>query len=175
MRRSRWLAAAAAGTVGVGAALGAGACGGGDEVPATITTNLPGGVSVASTPSTAAPAPAPAPTTPPTASTPTGETAPGGGGDEQGTRVPATFLLRGSKLTPPSVTIPAFLATEVTINSADPKPHTVMIKVGKGYSLSVPAKGNNTVRVPGQKSGRFPVLVDGKAGGTITWGGEPGP
>ena len=47
--------------------------------------------------------------------------------------------------------------------------------MGKGYTFSVPPRGNGTVKVPGQKNGKFQVLVDGKPGGTMTWGGEPGP
>jgi hypothetical protein len=41
--------------------------------------------------------------------------------------------------------------------------------------VQVPPKGSGTVNVPGQKTGRFPVLVDGRSAGALVWGGEPGP
>ena len=36
-------------------------------------------------------------------------------------------------------------------------------------------RGSGTTRVPGQKAGKFQVLVDGKPAGSLTWGSEPGP
>ena len=173
--------------MGVGAALGVSACGGGDEIPPTITTNVGAATpSTATTSSTAgtgsaASAPATASTGASTAapaapgSTTTGESQPGGGGDEQGTRVPAAFRLHGGKLQPNRVSVPAFLAAEVTVASRDARPHAVRVQVGKGYSLQVPPHGTASARVPGQKAGRFAVLVDGRAAGFLVWGGEPGP
>ena len=89
--------------------------------------------------------------------------------------MPAIFSLKAGKLTPSNVSVPAFLAAEVTVTSTDPSPHTVVVKVGKGYTFSVAPRGSGTVKVPGQKNGKYQVLVDGKPGGTLTWGGEPGP
>ena len=175
------LAALAAAVAGAGAALGVAACGGGDEIPSTITTDLPGAVATATTRSTGS---APATTPPPrattaaatgTGTTATGESGPGGAGDEQGTRVPAVYMLKGGGLSPKTVSVPAFLAAEVTVSSTDRSAHTVTVKVGKGYPLAVPPKGSATVRVPGQKAGRYQVLLDGKPVATLAWGGEPGP
>jgi hypothetical protein len=73
------------------------------------------------------------------------------------------------------VSVPAFLAAEVTVNSADARAHTVTVKVGKGFPIAVPPKGSGTIRIPGQKAGRYQVLVDGKPAATLAWGGEPGP
>jgi hypothetical protein len=184
LRAPRWLAAAAAGGVGVAGALGAGACAGQDEIPPTITTNVGAAPSRAGTASTASTAPAPsAPATGSTAATATGapgatatgKIQPGGAGDEEGTRVPASFQLRGGRLLPRTVSVPAFLAAEVTVASSDARPHAVQVKVGKGYALQVPAHGTASARVPGQKTGRVPVLVDGRAAAFLVWGGEPGP
>jgi hypothetical protein len=173
--------------VGVGAALAVSACGGGDEIPPTITTNVgaatpsaattsstAGTGSVTTSPATGSTAASTATPAPPGATT-TGESQPGGGGDEQGTRVPAAFQLRGGKLQPNRVSVPAFLAAEVTVASRDARPHAVQVKVGKGYSLQVPPHGAASTRVPGQKAGRFAVLVDGRAAAFLVWGGEPGP
>jgi hypothetical protein len=171
----------------VGAALGVAACGSGGKVPATITTNLPGPITQASAPSTASTASsttasattasthAPAPTgTTSTGVTTTGSTGSGAGASE-GTRVPAIFALRAGRLTPPTVSVPAFLAVEVTVTTTDASAHTALVKAGKGYTIHIPPRGSGTVKVPGQKAGRVQVLVDGKPRGVIAWGGEPGP
>jgi cytoskeletal protein RodZ len=175
------VAALAAALAGVGAALGVAACGGDDEIPPTITTNLPGAVATATTSSTgstlattpSAPASTAAATS--TGTTANGESGPGGAGDEQGTRVPAVYTLKGGALAPKTVNVPAFLAAEVTVSSTDSRAHTVTVKVGKGYPLAVPPRGSESVRVPGQKGGRHEVLLDGKPAATLAWGGEPGP
>jgi hypothetical protein len=166
----------AAAAIGVGAAVGAAACGGSDEVPSTITTNLAGPVTTAASTST------PAGTTQAsTAQTPTsGSTTATGAttsttATTQSTRVPAVFTLKGGALSPKTVSVPAFLAAEVTVTSADARAHVINVKVGKGYTLQVPPKGSATVKVPGQKSGRFSVLVDNRPAAAIVWGGEPGP
>jgi len=177
------MAAALAGLAGAGAALGAAACGGNDEIPGTFTTNLPGPitqVSASTTASTASRAPSATATGTTgtgttTGSTTTGESGPGGAGDEQGTRVPAIFSLKAGRLTPPNIGIPTFIAAQVTVTSTDARAHTVVVKVGKGYTFSVPPRGSGTTKVPGQKTGKFQVLVDGKPAGTLTWGTEPGP
>jgi hypothetical protein len=185
----RVVAAALAGAAGVGAALGAAACGGGDKIPATFTTSVPGPITQlsASTPSTASttasattasgatPTGTGAAPTGTSTGTATGETGPGGGGDEQGTRVPAIFTLKAGKLTPSTISVPAFLAAEVTVTSTDTGAHTVVVQAGKGYTIPVPPQGSGTTKVPGQKAGKVTVLVDGKPGGTLSWGGEPGP
>jgi hypothetical protein len=182
------MAAALAGLAGVGAALGAAACGGGGDIPGTFTTNIPGPITQVSAASTASTASTASNTTSTGATTSTGtstgattggttsgETGPGGAGDEEGTRVPAIFSLKAGKLTPPTVSVPAFLAAEVTVTSTDAQAHTVLVKVGKGYTFAVAPRGSGTVKVPGQKGGKFTILVDGKPAGTLTWGGEPGP
>jgi len=177
------MAAAVAGLAGAGAALGVAACGGNDEIPGTFTTNLPGPITQVSAPTTASTAStAPSATATgttgtgtTTGSTTTGENGPGGAGDEQGTRVPAIFSLKAGRLTPPNIGIPTFIAAQVTVTSTDARAHTVVVKVGKGYTFSVSPRGSGTTRVPGQKAGKFQVLVDGKPAGSLTWGTEPGP
>jgi hypothetical protein len=177
------MAAAAAGLAGVGAALGVAACGGGTNIPATITTNLPGPITTASTPSTASTQASTASTATTAATTATaGGAAPGtttgqtsSTGGTRSARVPAIFTLKGGRLTPPTISIPAFLAAQVTVTTTEAGAHSVMVKAGKGYTFTVPARGSGTVKVPGQKAGNVQVLVDGKALGTLSWGGEPGP
>jgi Cupredoxin-like domain len=149
---------------GVAAAVGVAACGGGEEIPSTITTDVPGSVSVAST--AASSTPSTAASTPSAAST---------AATTQPTRVPAVFTLKGSKLTPKTVSVPAFLEAQVTVTTTDARAHTVVVKAGKGYTVQVPPRGSATVKVPGQKAGSYEVQVDGKAAGTLSWGGEPGP
>jgi hypothetical protein len=153
-----------------------------DEIPGTFTTNLPGPITQVSAPTTASTATAPSATATgttgigtTTGGTTTGESGPGGAGDEQGTRVPAIFSLKAGRLTPPNIGIPTFIAAQVTVTSTDARAHTVVVKVGKGYTFSVSPRGSGTTRVPGQKAGKFQVLVDGKPAGSLTWGTGPGP
>jgi hypothetical protein len=91
-------------------------------------------------------------------------------------RVPATFTIRASGVSPATVSAPAFLAVQVTAISADGQPHTVVVQVpGKQRTLSVPAHGRASVLIPGLKAGDYPVEIDGKARAKLTIGGEPGP
>jgi hypothetical protein len=91
-------------------------------------------------------------------------------------RVPATFTIRASGVSPTTVSAPAFLAVQVTAISADGQPHTVVVKVpGKQRTLSVPAHGRASVLIPGLKAGDYPVEIDGKPRAKLTIGGEPGP
>jgi hypothetical protein len=180
---TRRVAVALAAVAGAGAALGVAACGGGDAVPSTITTDLGGPVTQVSSPSTTTSASTPST---PSTSTPAATTTAGAGTTSTGTgatttaatqptRVPAVFTLKGGKLTPSTVSVPAFLEAEVTVSSTDGRAHMVKVQAGKGYTFTVPPKGSGTTKVPGQKAGKYQVLVDGKSAGTISWGGEPGP
>jgi len=175
MRPRNVILGLAAAAIGAAAAVGAGACGGGDEVPSTITTNLAGAPRTAARTSTpTATQASTAQTTTPGSTTATGPTT-STTATTQSTRVPAVFTLTGGALAPKTVSVPAFLAAEVTVTSADKRAHLITVKVEKGYTLQVPPKGSATVKVPGQKSGRFQVLVDNRPAAAIVWGGEPGP
>ena len=91
-------------------------------------------------------------------------------------RVPATFAIEGGgKLTPASVSIPAFLAIELTAISGDGRPHTMTVNGRVTVTLHVPPRGSASALMPGLRAGRYPVIVDGAKRGTLVIGGEPGP
>jgi hypothetical protein len=88
-------------------------------------------------------------------------------------RVPATFTIgSGGALNPPTVSVPAFIAIEVTLTSADGRGHRVDIA---GREVTVPANGRASLRLPGLRQGRYEVRVDGRPRGALVIGGEPGP
>jgi hypothetical protein len=104
----------------------------------------------------------------------TGESGAGGAGDEEAVRVPVALIAHDGALTPTTVTVPAFLALEVTI--ASPSAATTATLPG-GATLAVPARGKATKRLGGLKAGDYTVTTS--AGGKTTLhvvdGGDPGP
>ena len=151
------------------AVLGAWGCGGrksaaGTASSTTTTTTTP--ATTATAPTATAPRPPPVPTA----------TAPKGGpSTSEPIRVPATFTLRAGRLTPGTITVPPFLAIAISVRNADSRPHAIVVRADRAYSL-VAAPGRRAARMlPGQRAGSYPVLVDGARRGTLTAGGEPGP
>ena len=151
-------------------------CGSDDENPEQ-------GAPPATAPATGPTATAPSAPTPPTDSAgtappPAAEPAPPAepdAGDEEPIRVPATFVLRGGRLTPASITVPAFLAVEVSVVSRDVRPSVLVVAADRRYRLRVPARGRAAVRLPGQRPGTYAVTVDGRRRARLISGGEPGP
>jgi hypothetical protein len=91
-------------------------------------------------------------------------------------RVPSIFTIHaGGRLTPPTVSTPAFIALDVTVSSADGHSHHVLIRTPTPHSLTVPAGGHASVLIAGLKQGRYVIAVDGESRGALLIGGEPGP
>ncbi len=134
-------------------------CGSGSPAPAGTTAQRP----VASAPDAKAPPPdATAPATDP------------GAGDERSIRVPAAFALRDGALVPPTITVPPFLAVELSVR-ADGTPHRVVLRTPRPHALDVPASGNAAVRIAGLHAGRYAIALDGRRAGTLVVGGQVGP
>lgn len=161
-------------------------CGGGSE-PSTTGVTPP----VASAPDATAPPPdatAPAPTPTQTvpsaprtdtqgttpAAPPTPPTEPDAG-DEQPIRVPATFTIAGGRLSPRTITVPPFLAVEVSAAAPDGGDHVVVVKTPGPHTLSVHGGRRAAVRLPGLRAGSYAVELDGRPAGTLVAGGEVGP
>ena len=90
--------------------------------------------------------------------------------------MPATFVVRaGGRLSPGSVSAPAFLALQLTVVSADGRPHRALLRTPTPHSLTVPAHGRASVLIPGQRAGRYVLDIDGHPRGLVMIGGEPGP
>jgi len=163
------------------AALALSACGGG-----STGTGPAGGPTASAPEATAPPADAtqpgttavtPPPTTP-TETTPADESGggPDAGGGEQAVRVPATFTVTaGGRLTPPAITVPAFLAVELSLVAQDGRPHTLVLRTTPPRTLHAAAGARAAVRIPGLRAGRYPVLLDGRRAGALVAGGEVGP
>jgi len=154
-------------------ALVAGGCG--DDEPAPAPATSP----VASTPAATAPPPdATQPGTgPATVPSPAPAPAPGepDAGDEEPIRVPATFVVRGGRLEPAMVTVPPFLAVEVSLRSDDGRPHRLVVRAPRPATLDVPAGGRAVLRLAGLRPGRYPLALDGRSAGALVAGGEAGP
>ncbi len=187
---------------GAGVALLAGGCGGSSStgtattvatvttVPATATTAPPSTSATTptapTTPTSTGPlahAPEPTTTTPnPTnpnttaaPTTPPSTTATEPGSEERRVHVPATFVARGHTLDPSTITVPPFLAVEVTIVSADHKPHTVVLKTPTPRTLKVAPGKRTSIRFAGLRAGRYALVLDGRAAGTLAASGDAGP
>ncbi len=167
-------------------ALAVGACGGGN------TGTGPAGGPTASAPDATAPPPdatqpGTGPVTTPPATTRAQQTTPGGGGGASGSgdsggggaepvRVPASFVAAsGGRLVPRTVTVPPFLAVEISLRSDDGKPHTLTIQTPAPHTLEVAAGRRAAVRIAGLRAGRYAVTLDGRPAGALVAGGEVGP
>jgi hypothetical protein len=166
------------------AALALSACGGGN------TGTGPAGEPTASAPEATAPPtdatqPGTTAVTPPTTTAQPRTEAPekgnGGagadaGGGEQRIRVPASFTVApGGRLTPPTITVPPFLAVEISIRAADGRPHRLVLQTAPPHALRVAAGKRAALGIPGLRAGRYPVMLDGRRAGALVAGGEVGP
>lgn len=175
MRFPRCLTASAVLTV---LAISVTACGGGNTGPGA--TNPTASAPDATAPPTDATQPGTAPTTTPPATTtaptvtePSGDT---DGGGEQQVRVPASFVVNPpGRLTPPVITVPPFLAVEISIRSDDGRAHTVVLQTPTPHTLKVAANERAAVRIPGLRAGRYTVTLDGRLAAALVAGGEVGP
>jgi hypothetical protein len=97
-------------------------------------------------------------------------------GDEEPIRVPAEFTVRGRRITPATVSVPAFLSIELTVASGDGRAHVAVLRAERTYTVRVPAGGRRSIDVVGVRQGRYPLTVDGgRARAALVAGGEPGP
>ena len=101
------------------------------------------------------------------------------GGDDGGSqqvRVPASFTVTaGGRLSPPTITVPPFLAVEISVRADDGKPHRIVLQTMPRHALQVAAGTRAAVRIPGLRAGRYPVTLDGRRAGALVAGGEVGP
>ncbi len=154
------------GSAALALAVAVAGCGGGGERTATQATSPPLGR-------------APSAPAPPTQAAPSTVMVPkprGGGavpGGQRAVRVPATFTLRGSRLSPRVVAIPPFLAARVSVAATDGRAHAVFIRADRTYRLSVPAGKRASFVLPGQRPGRY-AIVAGSARATLAVGTENG-
>ena len=111
---------------------------------------------------------------PPETSGQSPEEKPGGGGDEQPARVPASFTGRGGRVFPRSIHVPPYIAVAVGLRSVD----------GRSYSLRFPgaaletgaAHRTDSAMLDGLRPGRSAVGRSSESGPVrIVADAEPGP
>jgi len=99
-----------------------------------------------------------------------------GGGGEEAVRVPAAFTVTAhGRLKPRTITVPAFLAVEISLRSKDRRAHTLALRGPVPHALRVAAGKRAAMRIPGLRAGRYAVLLDGRRAGALVAGGEVGP
>jgi len=147
---------------------------GSDGKPGRGTTAAPPATTSTAAPTTGSTATAP-PSARTTATTPPPTAGSSAGGGSEPIRIPATFTLRGGRLRPATVSVPAFLAVEVSVRNLDGVPRVVTVVADRPYRLSVPPGGRAVRMVPGQRHGTYPVVVTGGGRALLIAGGEPGP
>jgi hypothetical protein len=166
-------------------ALAAAGCGGGSTGSETSspTASAPEATAPptdATQPGTEA-TPPPATTTQPaqTQTTPSARRGRGrrGGGREQSVRVPVSFTIVGAgRLRPRTITVPPFLAIELSLHARDGFKHSVVINTPEKRQVDVqPTEPSGSTRIAGLPAGRYQVRLDGVAAGALIVGGEVGP
>jgi hypothetical protein len=105
-----------------------------------------------------------------------GEQAPGGAGDEEAARVPASFTLSDATISPPQITVPAFLAIDLALSAKGGDQAVTIAAPGVGR-IDVAAGGTARKQLPGLKPGDYAVTTaaGGKATLHVVSGGDPGP
>lgn len=141
-----------------------GGCGGStSKSPATTTVTV-------TTPTPTASVPRGEPSPPPDATTTTTTQS----GDQQ-VRVPATYTVVNGRLQPATITVPPFLAVEISVTAADGKAHRLLVQTPTPHQLTVAAGGHKVIRIAGLRAGRYVVELDGKPAGALLVGGDAGP
>lgn len=157
------------------AALGATGCGGDHGSAVRRGPDQGAGTGAATRPAPATSSTAIQGTAPPSgAGTVTG----GDSGGSEPVRVPATFIFTAvGRVQPATVTIPAFIAVELTLASRDGRAHALVLDAGgRRYRLAVPAGGRKSIRIPGLRAGTYPLRPQGPGpGAKLVVGGEVGP
>jgi hypothetical protein len=114
----------------------------------------------------------PTPTASPT-ETPGPEDEPGGAGDEEEARVRARFRVTPKGITPPQVSVPAFLAIELIVDSYLAEPFVVRLEGAP--PLRVGAGRTARMDIDGRRPGRYPIDFGEAGQALLITGAEPGP
>lgn len=90
--------------------------------------------------------------------------------------MPATYVIHADeKVVPPVISVPAFLAIQLTVVSGDGKEHRAQLRAPHAPGFVVPAGGSGHQRIGGLRAGQYALLIDGKPRASLMTGGEPGP
>jgi hypothetical protein len=89
--------------------------------------------------------------------------------------VPVRFVLSGGKLQPGTVSVPPFIAIELTIVSHASTAQSVVLSTRPPRKFAVSPSGSAKVTLKGVTRGSYRLIVSGRTAGTLVVGSEPGP
>jgi len=141
-------------------------CGSDDDPAATPEASTPAPLPSVEPTATATPTPSPTATVDP-------EDQPGGAGDEEEARVRARFRVTPKGISPAQVSVPAFLAIELVVDSYLAEPFVVRLEGAP--PLSVGAGRTARLDVEGRRPGRYPIDFGEAGKALLITGTEPGP
>ncbi|MDP9133460.1 MAG: hypothetical protein M3N56_01380 [Actinomycetota bacterium] len=141
-------------------------CGSDDDSAATPEASTPAPLPSVEPTATATPTPRPTATVDP-------EDQPGGAGDEEEARVRARFRVTPKGISPAQVSVPAFLAIELVVDSYLAEPFVVRLEGAP--PLSVGAGRTARLDVEGRRPGRYTIDFGGAGQALLITGAEPGP
>lgn len=90
-------------------------------------------------------------------------------------RVPVRFVLAGGKLRPPAVSVPPFIAIELTIVSRERAARSLVLRTRPLHELAIPPNGAAKVTLRGVPRGSYRLTLAGETAGMLIVGSEPGP
>jgi hypothetical protein len=76
---------------------------------------------------------------------------------------------------PSTISTPAGVTIQLTLVSGDRGAHRVLLRTRPAYAFSVAAGGPASAELPGLRSGRYELDVDGAPAGALVVGAQPGP
>ncbi|MFN2616846.1 MAG: hypothetical protein ABR581_06945 [Thermoleophilaceae bacterium] len=157
----------------LGLLLGAG-CGGDDEPHKAAKQRAPAGGPTAPADTTGGSRP-PVPQPPPKTGKRSPEEQPGGAGDEQPARVPASFTGRGGRISPRTVHVPPYISVLVRLRSVDGLPYRLRFP-GATIVAGVPHRKDSTT-MDGLRPGSSVrgVSLPGGSAVRVVADAEPGP
>ena len=118
----------------------------------------------------------PTATPPPTATPESPEDQEGGAGDEAEARVPVAIIVRPGGVQPAKVSIPAFLALELSVRNRTTEEITVRIVGPERPAGTVVAPGATATKpLAGLRPGRYAIETGAGRRATLIVGVEPGP
>ena len=141
-------------------------CGSDDDPAATPEASTPAPLPSVAPTATATPSPT-------ATATPDPEDQPGGAGDEEEARVRARFRVTPKGISPAQVSVPAFLAIELVVDSYLAEPFVVRLEGAP--PLSVGAGRTARLDVEGRRPGRYPIDFGDAGQALLITGTEPGP
>ena len=141
-------------------------CGSDDDPAATPEASTPAPLPSVEPTATATPSPT-------ATASPDPEDQPGGAGDEEEARVRARFRVTPKGISPAQVSVPAFLAIELVVDSYLAEPFVVRLEGAP--PLSVGAGRTARLDVEGRRPGRYPIDFGEAGQALLITGTEPGP